>query len=46
VTAAVCGPARKPEHLRFVREALAIDLDEAAWLEIVGWFEFGETAII
>jgi aryl-alcohol dehydrogenase-like predicted oxidoreductase len=44
VTAAVCGPARKPEHLRFVREALAIELGEAARKEIGGWFEFVETA--
>jgi 1-deoxyxylulose-5-phosphate synthase len=44
VTAAICGPARQAEHLRLVREALAIHLDEAARIEIGGWFEFGEIA--
>jgi aryl-alcohol dehydrogenase-like predicted oxidoreductase len=44
VTAAVCGPARQGEHLRFVREALEVEMDEAAWIEIGSWFEFGEIA--
>ncbi|MGL3104591.1 aldo/keto reductase [Bradyrhizobium sp. BR 1432] len=39
VTAAVCGPAKRAEHLQLVREALAIELNEAERAEIAAWFE-------
>lgn len=39
VTAAVCGPAKQAEHLRFLREALAIELSESERAEIGAWFE-------
>lgn len=38
VTAPVCGPAKEAEHLRFVREALAIELDDSERDEIGEWF--------
>jgi aryl-alcohol dehydrogenase-like predicted oxidoreductase len=39
VTAPVCGPARTSEHLRLVREALAIELDASDTARIAGWFD-------
>jgi aryl-alcohol dehydrogenase-like predicted oxidoreductase len=38
VTAAICGPSRRAEHLRLVREAQAIELDAATRIEIGSWF--------
>lgn len=38
VTAPVCGPAKGAEHLRFVREALAIELNDLEREEIGEWF--------
>jgi aryl-alcohol dehydrogenase-like predicted oxidoreductase len=38
VTAAVCGPARRPEHLKLARAALAIELDDSARFELGAMF--------
>lgn len=38
VTSAIIGPARRAEHLQIAREALAIELDEAARAKIGSWF--------
>ena len=42
VTAAVVGPARRAEHLQLAREAISIELDEAARREIGTWFDLGD----
>ncbi|MEP7216008.1 MAG: hypothetical protein ABI782_07115 [Anaerolineaceae bacterium] len=34
MTAAICGPARRPEHLTLAREGLAIELDEQARFDL------------
>jgi 1-deoxyxylulose-5-phosphate synthase len=39
VTAAICGPSRRAEHLGLARQALAIELDESARTKIASWFE-------
>ena len=39
VTAAVCGPSRRVEHLGLARQALTIELDESARTKIGSWFE-------
>ena len=38
VTAAICGPSRRAEHLGLARQALAIELDESARTKIASWF--------
>jgi aryl-alcohol dehydrogenase-like predicted oxidoreductase len=39
VTATICGPSRRAEHLGLARQALTIDLDESARTKIGSWFE-------
>jgi 1-deoxyxylulose-5-phosphate synthase len=43
VTSAVVGPARQPEHLQLAREALALELDHAARMEMGAWVNFKGT---
>jgi aryl-alcohol dehydrogenase-like predicted oxidoreductase len=39
VTAAICGPSRRAEHLGLARQALTIELDESVRTRIGSWFE-------
>ena len=39
VTAAICGPSRRAEHLELARQALSIELDESARTKIGSWFK-------
>jgi aryl-alcohol dehydrogenase-like predicted oxidoreductase len=43
VTAAICGPSRRAEHLGLARQALTIELDESAITKIGSWFERTES---
>ena len=38
VTAAICGPSRRAEHLGLARQALSIELDESARTKMGSWF--------
>jgi aryl-alcohol dehydrogenase-like predicted oxidoreductase len=39
VTATICGPSRRAEHLGLAKQALTIELDESARTKIGAWFE-------
>jgi aryl-alcohol dehydrogenase-like predicted oxidoreductase len=39
VTAAICGPSHRAEHLGLAKQALTIELDESARTKIGAWFE-------
>jgi aryl-alcohol dehydrogenase-like predicted oxidoreductase len=39
VTAAICGPSRRAEHLGLARQAVTVELDESARTRIGNWFK-------